>query len=101
MDPRLVNVLRSKENPTGLTMYDLVSAIRTEIDTKAKRMIAWKEEREANRHFLDFEFDEYREHDLIVDRSTTAVEKLDEVLTALEPAERLRLVFRGPDGLDF
>lgn len=101
MDPRLVNVLRSKENPTGMSMYELVSAIRTEIDTKAKRMIAWKEERETNRHPLDFEFDEYREHDLIVGRSTTAVEKLDEVLTALEPAERLRIIFHGRNGLDF
>lgn len=100
MDPRLVNVLRSENNPTGLTMYDLVSAIRDELDTKAKGMIAWKEEREANRHPFDFEFDEYREHDLIVGQSITAVEKLDEVLTALKPAERLRIAFRGPNGLD-
>lgn len=101
MDPRLVNVLRSKDNPTGLTMYELVSAIRAELNNKADGLVAWKEERESKRHPLDFEFDEYREHDVIVGQTLQAVDKLDEVLTALQPVERLRVVFQGPNGKDY
>lgn len=100
MDPRLAAVLRTENNQPGMSMYELVTVIRTELDDKVKGMIAWKEEREANRPAFVFEFDEYREHDLIVGNTMNAIEKLDEVLKSLEPAERLRIAFRGPNGKD-
>lgn len=100
MDARLAAILRTENNQPGMSMYELVTAIRTELDNKVKGMIAWKEEREANRPTFEFEFDEYREHDLVVGNAMNAVEKLDEVLEALKPAERLRIAFRGPNGKD-